>query len=174
MAQADRNPKTGRFLRRRCYVEDINRVAISEVIGTWPGLVVGVTPALVIPWPPTDVRLPLEWRTQPKGGGQTALFLCPFCGDRRRILCFIVRKSGGVGCRGCLELVYRSQGTDTATRAMDQTDKAAAHLLSDHSKHWGMHWRTYHRHVDRIQAQEAKRNATWRIPAWVLRGMAAG
>lgn len=109
---------SGRYGRTRYYVEDATRIDASEAraAGALPGCRgVRVTVGAVV----ADVAL--RWRDQPSaarggGGGASVTLLCPRCGGSRRSLYLLRALTPTVGCRGCLRLVYRSQGVDMLER----------------------------------------------------------
>lgn len=157
-------PGPGRpFRRRRVYVEDLRMVRLRDVlpgllrIGTKPGpgeLVEG----RLVGSAGFDFMVAVEFRAAPRNGGCVAEFRCPVCFSRRRAL-FIGRGQRRIGCRGCLRLVYRSQGIDPLARAEAQVRKLRARLgpfdwFVGIKKPRGMWWSTFDDLEQRIGEQE--------------------
>jgi hypothetical protein len=156
----------GRFIRSRHYVDDAVRVNAREAreAGALPGhrqirVVIG---AVVV-----DVAL--RWRQQPRaarggGGGAALTFLCPVCRCSRRSLYLLRAPAPVVGCRGCLRLVYRSQGVDRLERRRRRA--ARLEIAKDRPRIWST---TRLRALEAWVAAErsfwANRFARW--PAWM-------
>ena len=75
-------------------------------------------------------------------GGSRLFFVCPRCGAT----VMTVSITGGVGCRHCLKLAYRSENADRVGRLKLKADKAerkAPWGILEKPK--GMHWKTFSR-----------------------------
>jgi hypothetical protein len=157
----------GRFVRTRHYVDDATRIdaaAARAGVNLLPGCG-GVRVAIGA----VVVDVGVRWRRQPHahrggGGGWSMTLACPRCGDSRRSLYLLRAPSPVVGCRGCLRLVYRSQGVTRAERMRVQADRFAE--LAAAPRRWTS---TRLRALRAYQAAEA---AYWadrvsRWPAWM-------
>ena len=113
--------------------------------------------------PPRDVRdaLTLEAVPQPFGGVRW-WFRCPSC-RRRRVALYVVPVLHRFRCRRCTGLAYYSQRCDHLGR-LELTMQRIARRLGDPvpnalpdlpPKPPRMHWRTYQRHVDAVDAAGA-------------------
>lgn len=154
-------PGPGRpFRRKRVYVEDLRMVRLRDVL---PGLLRnGKKPApgelvegRLVGSAGFDFMFAVEFRAAPRNGGCVAEFRCPVCFSRRRAL-FIGRGQQRIGCRGCLRLVYRSQGIAPMARAEAQVRKLRARLGSNGRMPRGMWLSTYDRLWQRIGEQEGR------------------
>jgi hypothetical protein len=99
------------------------------------------------------------WITACPGGfGPRKMFLCPCCGKR----CAVVYFGGNAfACRKCLKLVYLSEGEDAMGRLWRKQQKIESRLLdgdSHYQRPKGMHWRTFNRLADKIDAIEQQKD----------------
>ena len=88
-------------------------------------------------------------------GGVRRWFTCPACASRVGKL-YIAQK--GLACRRCLRLVYASQSEDAIGRTHRRIGKVEARLVDGIGKPPRMHWRTYERLIDRLEADELALN----------------
>ncbi len=116
----------------------------------------GVRRGEVTPWESIRERIPLD-RTPCPYGGSRPWFLCPRCFGRRAVLFGV---GGRFRCRGCHGLAYSSTREGEADRRRRRADELRRRIgckPGPHSAPWkpkGMHWRTYERIVEEINARE--------------------
>jgi hypothetical protein len=107
-------------------------------------------------------------RTPCNYGGERVWFRCPAreCGRRVAIL----YSAGYFVCRHCLQLAYESQREQSHYRALRKAQNIHEKLGGTGIIHEpvfkpkGMHWRTYSRHMERMQEAESGS-----FPPWILR-----
>jgi hypothetical protein len=107
-------------------------------------------------------------RTPCHFGGTRAWFRCPACGRRAAIL-----YGGGVfTCRRCRNLAYESQREVPHYRAPSKAQAihqklGGTGIVGDFVfKPKGMHWRTFHREMERFREAESRA-----VPPWLWRGL---
>ena len=84
-------------------------------------------------------------------GGTRPWFICPVRGERVAVL---YMRAGGFACRHCQGIAYMSQSETVSARICRRQQKAEARLSEDYDRPRGMHWATYSRLVDYINACE--------------------
>jgi hypothetical protein len=107
-------------------------------------------------------------RTPCNYGGERVWFRCPARGCERRVA--ILYTAGYFVCRHCLQLAYESQREQPHYRALHKAqaihEKLGGTGIIDEPvfKPKGMHWRTYSRHLERLQRAECRA-----VPPWLFR-----
>lgn len=110
-------------------------------------------------------------------GGVRWWLSCPECAHNRRALYCLAAELGPAGsqvpfrCRQCAGLAYRSQGLSELNRLEQRCHRIAVRM--GHGEAWyrdntgsppkpkGMHWRTWGRHNQQLDAAEARQNEVW-------------
>ncbi|MFC0160562.1 hypothetical protein [Mameliella alba] len=107
-------------------------------------------------WQDLNYRVWLD-RTPCNYGGARTWFLCPTQGCGRRVA--IIYGGKVFACRRCYDVAYPSQREDVSDRAARRCEKLRARLGWDggifddtYEKPKGMHWRTYERLVQEVEA----------------------
>jgi hypothetical protein len=114
---------------------------------------------------PTRMRYDVQLeRTRCRFGGLRSWFRCPWCG-RRCVVLYGLSGDGYFGCRRCLNLAYASEAEDAISRLWRKTRKLEARLTEDGDRPKGMHWRTYHRICDQLDAVEEAKDRAFAIAA---------
>lgn len=90
-------------------------------------------------------------------GGARVWFLCPRCAHRCARVYHSAR-DGRYACRRCLKLAYSSESESLIGRAWRRQHKIEAKLAANCEKPKGMHWHTYERLCDRLEAIQAKKD----------------
>jgi len=140
-------------LAEHCAVLKIERVAREARragTGHWARIAIG--PTLYGQKRPREVAV--TW-TPCRYGGMRCWFRCPAC-DRRCTRLFLPLFLTRYACRQCHNLRYRSQRLSMPARWDHRADKIVATLGGEADdglvyKPRGMHWRTFHRLMDRVQ-----------------------
>jgi hypothetical protein len=116
-------------------------------------------------WQHRHYPVAVEWTPCPFGGNR-AWFRCPACSRRAAIL----YGATVFACRHCLQLAYESQREAPHRRALRKAQGIHERLGGTGIIHEpvfkpkGMHWRTYSRHMERMQEAESGS-----FPPWILR-----
>jgi len=114
-------------------------------------------------WQDRNDTVPLEWMPC-RFGGNRAWFRCPACNRRAAIL---YGAHEMFACRRCLRLAYESQHEAPHYRALYKAQAIHQKLggtgCTDDPvfKPKGMHWRTFNRHVARMQEAESRAVLPW-------------
>ena len=97
-------------------------------------------------------------------GGMRNYFVCPICGRTCEVI-VMTTSARRWGCRKCLRLRYRSQGSALADRMQRRADVPYERAGTDYSdtvvKHKWMRWRTYNRLIDRANALSGDADAAF-------------
>lgn len=91
-------------------------------------------------------------------GGERPYFLCPDCG-RRCLHLYRPADDWHFACRTCLDLAYAVECEPKALAWKRRKRKLAARLGTERSRPVGMHWRTFWRLLDELDAIDGKFNA---------------
>ena len=95
-------------------------------------------------------------------GGERPWFHCPVCSRRVAIL-YPVHPYRGLQCRVCAGLLYESQRLARVSRIHRRTDKLRKRVIDGGDGEWfkppRMHWSTFHRICDHVEALDQEMRA---------------
>jgi hypothetical protein len=119
-------------------------------------------------WKSEEYPVRISW-TRCNYGGERPWLHCPVLGCSRRAA--ILYGCGSIyACRHCHQLVYESQHEAPHFRALHKAQRiheklGGTGIIDDPLfKPKGMHWRSYSRHLERLQEAESRA-----VPPWLLR-----